>query len=102
MDDPININLKAKHQNTGWGVIIVGMNVFTGLFWYAGQHLNVYDNAFLGAVYEVLWLPLIGLLLGLPVISFILWVRQKFSTWSLFLYALIIGLINIWMIIAGK
>ncbi len=95
-----SINSGRKRDNNRWEFVVLGLTIFTGLFWYAGQHLNVYGHSFLGALFEAFWLPVIGLLLGLPVISFILWVRQKFSTWSLFLYAFIIGLINIWRIIA--
>ena len=68
------------------------ISLFVALYWILGQTINIYLIAFVGAVYEILWLPLIILLFGLPVLSFVFWVKEKFFVRSLFLYSFIIGI----------
>jgi hypothetical protein len=56
-------------------------------FWCIGRFINVYHFAFVGAVFEILWLPMIAMVFILPVISAALWVKQKFNPRSLYLYS---------------
>ena len=81
-------------------VIVFLLSILTAIFWYLGQLINVYRFAVVGAIFEILWLPMIALLIGLPIICFIHWRKDKFIHGSLYLYAMLILLsILIFMII---
>jgi hypothetical protein len=55
-------------------------------------NLNVYSIAVLGAVYEIIWLPVILLIFTMPLISFVFWARNKFSLKSGFLLLFVLSL----------
>lgn len=44
------------------------------LFWFTGKNYNVYGNSFTGALFELLWLPM----LVLPVLLAVLAIRNIF------------------------
>lgn len=48
--------------------------VVVALFWYTGKHFNVYSIAFIGALFELLWLPM----LILPVLLAAMAIRNLF------------------------
>jgi len=66
--------------------------ILTSGFWFLGQFVNVYHFAVVGVFFEIIWLPMIALLFILPIFSFIYWIKEKFSTKSLYLYSFIIAL----------
>ncbi len=70
--------------------IIFLLSVLTAVFWCLGQLINVYKFGILGAAFELLWLPMIVLLFILPVLSFIQWMKEKFSPKSLYLYSFLL------------
>lgn len=70
--------------------IILGLSLLTAVFWSLSQILNVYTYAVVGAVFEILWLPMLGLLILLPVISLIYWAKEYFSIKSSYLYSLLV------------
>ncbi len=59
------------------------------------QMVNVYHFAFTGAIFEMLWLPLISLIFILPALSLFFWVADKFKLKSLYLYSFLISVITI-------
>ena len=70
--------------------IVLGLSLLTAVFWSLSQMLNVYTYAVVGAVFEILWLPMLGLLISLPVISLIYWAKEYFSIKSSYLYSLLL------------
>jgi hypothetical protein len=58
------------------------------MFWILGSSFRVYDVPFMGAIFEVLWLPALIVTLLIPVISLVFLVKEKFSFRSLYLYSL--------------
>jgi uncharacterized membrane protein (DUF373 family) len=56
--------------------------------------INVYQYALAGAIFEILWLPMIVALFVLPFVSIWHLIKEKFSVKSLYLYALIISALN--------
>lgn len=70
--------------------IVFLLSILTSLFWCLGQLINVYHFAIIGVIFEILWLPMIALLIGLPILSLINWVKEKFNPRSFYLYALLI------------
>jgi hypothetical protein len=80
-------------KNSKTSKIIFSLSIFASVFWCLGQVINVYSFALLGAIFEILWLPMLASLLFLPIISVVLWVKEKFNIKSLYLYSIIIILI---------
>ena len=65
-------------------------------FWFSVNSVNVYDNAAVGAMAEILWLPFIVLTIGTPVLAFVFWMQQKFSWKSPFPY---LALLSLWPVL---
>ena len=85
-----------NHPLTGKIFFILSIILF--VYWYVGLHINVYKSAVLGAFYELLSLPMLGLLIIVPVISIILITKEKINVKSFSMYALLLSLATILMI----
>ena len=81
-------------------VFIVSMIV--ALYWLLGQVINVYYYPWLGALFEILSLPMLAGLFILPVFSFVLLMKNKFNPRSLYLYSFIISLVSMLLIVTRK
>jgi predicted neutral ceramidase superfamily lipid hydrolase len=82
------------------GKIVLVSAILVSLFWWLTKTVDIYKNAIVGAIFEILWLPMLALLFILPVISLFFWRKDKFSVQSLFLYSMLIGLTTaIWTIV---
>jgi hypothetical protein len=81
--------------NTKISKIIFLVSIGAAVIWIFGRTTNVYQFAVVGAIFEILWLPLLGVGFILPVISFVLWVKDKFNFKSLHLYSFLILLFTI-------
>ncbi len=68
-------------------------------FWLMSRKINVYQFPLVGAIFELLWLPVIALTLAVPVLSFLSWRKEYFDMRSLNLYALIVVVLTIVMLI---
>gem|GEM_PF-845461 len=86
-----------NQSRTSWGVLILSCLVLT--FCLLGLYIDVYRFSFTGALFEFLWVPAILLIFIIPIFSFILWIRKKFSIRTLYLYSLIISVITILIIL---
>jgi len=63
------------------------------LYWVLASFiLNVYKIAFVGAVFELLWFPMILLLVILPILSFIQLAKLKFKPNSIPFFSLLISI----------
>ena len=83
-------------------LIVFIASIIVPLFWYLGQVINVYRYAWLGALSEILWLPMLAVLFVLPVFSFVLLIKNKFNPRSLYLYSFIISLVSMLLIVTSK
>lgn len=77
-------------QKTNAGRIVLHLSVVVSVFWYIGRITDIYRSAIVGAVFEILWLPMIGMLFLLPVIAVFSLIKEKFSFRSLHLYSILI------------
>ena len=64
------------------------------LYMAAASFTNVYTYKLTGALFEILWLPFMLLLLVLPVVSVVYWVKEQFNFKSLFFYSFLIILVT--------
>ena len=83
-------------------LLVFVLSMLVPLFWYLGQTINVYRYAWLGALFEILSLPMLAGLFILPVFSFVLLVKNKFNPRALYLYSFIISLVSMLLIITSK
>ncbi len=92
----------ATYNNPIISILILIMSILVSGFWWLGQVINVYRFALVGAIYEILWLPVLAMLFILPIISLILWVKGKFNLGSLYLYSILIVVATILFMIFNK
>jgi hypothetical protein len=69
---------------------VLFLSILVSLFWLASRFINIYRFALVGAIFEILWLPMILMVFGLPLISFYYLLKDKFSVNSTYLYAILI------------
>jgi len=84
------------------GKVVMGLTIFVLLFVGLSRLLNIYQFAFVGAIFEILWLPVILLLFILPILSIIYWVQDKFNPKSIYLYSMILGIAGVVLMVYGK
>jgi hypothetical protein len=89
-------------KNSKKGKIFFILSVIVSGYWWLGQVINVYNSAFAGAIFEILWLPFLLILFVLPIISLILLMKEKFDVRSFNIYSIIISVITILFMIFSK
>jgi len=88
-------------KNSRTSKIVFILSIIVSGFWWLVQVINVYSFALVGAIFEILWLPAIAMLYALPIISLILFVKEKVYLRSLYIYSILIGAATILFIILG-
>ena len=89
-------------KNSRKGKIFFILSVIVSGYWWMGQVINVYNSAFAGAIFEILWLPFLLILFVLPIISLILLMKEKFDVRSFNIYSIIMSVITILFMIFSK
>ena len=69
---------------------VLFLSILVSLFWLASRFINIYQFALVGAIFEILWLPMILMVFGLPLISLYYLFKEKFNANSTYLYAILI------------
>jgi hypothetical protein len=59
-------------------------------FWILANQINVYENKFVGIIYEILWLPFLLLVFVLPVLTTVLIISRKLIASKILFLALAI------------
>lgn len=86
-------------QNSKESKIVFVLSLFVSTFWFLVYVVDVYHFALAGVIFELLWLPMIALIFALPVISLVLWAKEKFNIKSRYLHSLgVIALVVLYMI----
>jgi hypothetical protein len=75
--------------------IVLACTIIVSVFWFSIQFIDIYRFPVPGALYELVSVGMAVLLLGLPVFSFISWLRKKFDLHSLYFYSFLISLATI-------
>ena len=86
-------------QKNKTGKIFLALSICVFLFWVMGSFFGIYRFALVVAIFELLWLPMLGMLFVLPVLSFIFWAKEKFVIRSLYLYSMLIFITTILLMI---
>lgn len=77
-------------QNSDNNKRVFVVSIIVSLFWLIGNTADVYHYAFIGAIYELLSLPMLALIIFLPVISIIFFIKDKFNLRSMALYSVLL------------
>ncbi|MCY1531491.1 hypothetical protein D9M68_667190 [compost metagenome] len=85
----------VDHKRNGLFRILLFINLFAIAIWIVGQNINVYRYAVIGAIFEMLWLPIMISIILIPFIALYFWYKDKFIATSKFLYFLV------WVILSG-
>jgi apolipoprotein N-acyltransferase len=89
-------------KNSRTSKIVFILSIIASGFWWLAKGINVYSDAIVGAIFELLWLPVLGMLFLLPIMSLVLLVKERFNLRSLFIYSILIGMATIFFMIFGK
>jgi len=77
----------SSFKNSALNKALFGVSIITILYWWTAKSLNVYNYAFLGAIFELLWLVMIAAVFIGPVFSILLFLRDRYNPRSLVLYS---------------
>ncbi len=86
-------------KNSKRSKIVVCLSIVVLLFWLLSRIINVYRFAFVGAVFEILWLPMLALLFIIPILSWVFFWKERFNRKSFYLYALLISIAAIIIVV---
>jgi cytochrome bd-type quinol oxidase subunit 2 len=75
--------------------LVLAVSLLVSAIWIAGRSVNVYQFKLTGIFFEMTWLPSILLIFALPLLSLVLWVKDKSKERSLYLYAFIILILSL-------
>lgn len=89
----------TSFKNSAINKALVIVSIITILYWWSAKSLNVYKYAFLGAIFELLWLLMIAAVFIGPVFSILLFVRDKYNARSLVLYAFVFQVLALYLLI---
>ena len=66
--------------------------VFTFIYWLVSKKIDVYEYAFVGAIFELLWLAMLASVFIIPLISIAIIITQPTSIKLLAIYSLLISI----------
>lgn len=74
---------------------ILFLTIAAAIFWMLTKLIDPYSWAAVGAIFELLWLPTLGVLFILPIVSFIFWIKEKFRLKSFNFYSILIAVLAV-------
>jgi hypothetical protein len=82
-------------KNSRTSKMVFLLSIVASGYWWLVQGINVYSNAIFGAIFEILWLPVLGMLFLLPILSMILLIKERVNVRSLYIYSILINITTI-------
>lgn len=92
----------VTYTRSGMSKICFLLSLLLLTFWCLVHITDVYRFAFAGAIFELLWLPMLVLSFVLPVVSLVFLIKEKLGVRSFYLYALLVSMTNIFLMIYTK
>ena len=89
-------------KNTQTSKMVFLLSIISSGYWWLANGINVYSNAIVGAIFEILWLPVLGMLFLLPIISLVLLVKERVDVRSLYIYSIFMGITTIYFMIFSE
>ena len=83
----------ARSESKSTGKFFLIFSIFIAVYWSMVRWVDLYYFAVTGALYEILWFPMIACAFIVPVVVLVLWGLQKFRLRSFYFYSFLILLI---------
>ena len=90
MDVIIYTNSMKDNKKLIFDIVILLGSFIVLAFWILANQINVYENKFIGIIYEILWLPFLLLVFVLPVLTIVLIISRKLVASNILFLALAI------------
>ena len=90
MDVIIYTNGMKDNKKLIFDIVILLGSFLVLAFWILANQINVYENKFVGIIYEILWLPYLLLVFVLPVLTTVLIISRKLIASKILFLALAI------------
>lgn len=81
--------------------LILGLSLIVSAFWLSSTLFNIYKIKVVGAIFEILWFPMLILFILLPLTSLFYLIQNKFKHGTLYWISIVI-LIAIFLFINYK
>lgn len=89
----ISLNTIKKYlANQKLAYWLLFVNVFTFIYWLVSKKIDVYEYAFVGAIFELLWLAMLASVFIIPLISIATIITQPSSIKLLAIYSFLISI----------
>lgn len=89
-------------KNTRTSKIVFILSIVASGYWWLVQGINVYSSAIVGAIFEIMWLPVLAMLFLLPIFSLIFLLKEKINVRSLYIYSILINVATICFMIFSE
>jgi hypothetical protein len=89
-------------KNTQTSKMVFSLSIVASGYWWLAKGINVYSNPIVGAIFEILWLPILGMLFLLPILSMTLLIKERVNVRSLYIYSILINITTICFMIFSK
>jgi len=89
-------------KNSQTSIMVFILSIIASGYWWLAQGINVYNNAIVGAIFEILWLPVLGMLFLLPIVSMTLLIKERLNVRSLYIYSMLINVATICFMIFSE
>jgi len=80
----------VQFSNSRTSKVFLYLSIAGFTFFLLAQFINFYQVAFIGAVFELLWLPMLAIIFVIPVLSFIYWRGENYNARSLHIIPILI------------
>lgn len=70
-------------------------SLFSAIYWLVANSINVYQYAFVGALFELTSILMLIVLFVVPILSLYYWYKEKFNLKSLYLYTMVISVVTL-------
>ena len=70
--------IPANNSRSFASKLILLLSIFSAAYCVLASFINVYRFAIVGVIYEILWLPALGVLFIAPLVAIVLWKKEKF------------------------
>ena len=81
---------RTRYNNSIAGKLLLAISVLASVLWFVGRSVNVYQYAVTGAIFEMIWLPVLASFVAIPIAAFLHFRKQGLHLNSLYLYSLLV------------
>lgn len=96
MDKNIPANSRKR------GILMFVSSILVALFWFFANTINVYEYKVIGAIFEILWLPMMAMLAVVPLLCIFFWRKEQWHFRTLYPICLTLHLLLVLFLVFGN